>query len=253
LLPASLSCSYAVMDPSNALSDDDYDVISNPSQGSLDCSFDEYTLGSIHELPAFEEAKDRFETTRWTASDIQAYIHKGLNLTNPAPKKLVRIYVDGSFDMFDVGHVLQLRQAKLAFSFVHLIVGVFSDEVLLQNGYTFNWPEIERLEFVRHCRWVNEVTKDAPWELTLQFIQGKGIDYVAVDEGSSVDPNYDRTRVRGYDELKRHGMVIKTRRTHALNSQRRLSSLAFSPRETPTSPATPTPETHDCKTHTMKG
>ena len=102
--------------------------------------------------------------------------------------------------------MLQLRQAKLAFSFVHLIVGVFSDEVLLQNGYTFNWPEIERLELVRHCRWVNEVTKDAPWELTLQFIQGKGIDYVAVDEGSSVDPNYDRTRVRGYDELKRHGI-----------------------------------------------
>lgn len=85
-------------------------------------------------------------------------------------------------------------------------MGVFSDEVLLQNGYTSNWPEIERLELVRHCRWVNEVTKDAPWELTLQFIKEKRIDYVAVDEGSSVDPNYDRARVRGYDELKRHGM-----------------------------------------------
>ena len=94
------------MDSSNALSDDDYDVISNPSRGSLDSSFDEYTLGSlsaVRELPAFEEAKDRFETTRWTASDIQAYIHKGLNLTSSAPKKLMRIYVDGSFDPFDVG------------------------------------------------------------------------------------------------------------------------------------------------------
>ena len=217
------------MDSSNALSDDDYDVISNPGQGSLDSSFDEYTLGpwsAVRELPAFEEAKDRFETTRWTASDIQAYIHKGLNLTGLSPTKLVRIYVDGSFDTFDVGwatnrlcydkllswtfyprHALQLRQAKLAFSFVHLIVGVFSDEVLLQNGYTFNRPEIERLELVRHCRWVNEVTKDPPWELTLQFIQERHIDYVAVDEGSSVDPNYNRARVRGYDELKRHGMT----------------------------------------------
>lgn len=91
---------------------------------------------------------------------------------------------------------------------MHLIVGVFSDEVLLQNGRAFNRPEIERLELVRHCRWVNEVTKDAPWELTLQFIREKGIDYVAVDEGSSVDPNYNKARVRGYDELKRHGNTV---------------------------------------------
>ncbi|KAF8816355.1 hypothetical protein BYT27DRAFT_7248428 [Phlegmacium glaucopus] len=85
-------------------------------------------------------AKDKFETTKWTASDIQASIHKGLDLLNPqAAPKLVRIYVDGSFDVFDVGHALQLGQAKVAFSFVHLIVGVFSDEVLLQNGYAFDW------------------------------------------------------------------------------------------------------------------
>ena len=97
---------YAVMDSSHTLSDDDYDVISNPNPGSLESSFNEFTHRSfsvVRELPAFEEAKDRFETIRWTASDIQAYIHKGLNLTSPASTKLVRIYVDGSFDMFDVG------------------------------------------------------------------------------------------------------------------------------------------------------
>ena len=86
-------------------------------------------------------------------------------------------------------------------------MGVFSDQVLVQNGCTFNWPEAERLELVRHCRWVNEVTKDAPWELSMQFIKEKGIDYVAVDEGSSVDPNYDIARVRGYDELKKQGII----------------------------------------------
>lgn len=93
------------MDSSNAPSDDEYDVISNPGRGSLDSSFNECTYGSlsaVRELPASEEARDMFETTRWTASDIQAYVHKGLNLTSPAPKKLIRIYVDGSFDMFDV-------------------------------------------------------------------------------------------------------------------------------------------------------
>lgn len=41
----------------------------------------------------------------------------------------------------------------------------------------------------------------------MQFIKEKGIDYVAVDEGSSVDPNYDIARVRGYDELKKQGII----------------------------------------------
>ncbi|KAF8803385.1 hypothetical protein BYT27DRAFT_7214708 [Phlegmacium glaucopus] len=68
------------------------------------------------------KATDRFKTTRWTTSDIQTYIHKGFNLTCPqAAPKLVHIYVGGSLDMFNVGHALQLQQAKLALSFVHLI------------------------------------------------------------------------------------------------------------------------------------
>lgn len=91
------------MDSSHALSDDDFDVISNPGRGSLDSSFEHGSFSAVRELPASEEAKDRFETTRWTASDIQAYIQKGLNLTSPPSKNLVRIYVDGSFDMFDIG------------------------------------------------------------------------------------------------------------------------------------------------------
>ena len=90
------------MDSSNALSDDDYDVISNPGRRSLESSFDYGSLSAVREPPASKEAKDRFETIRWTASDIQAYIHKGLNLRSAAPRKLVRIYVDGSFDRFDV-------------------------------------------------------------------------------------------------------------------------------------------------------
>ncbi|KAF8814205.1 hypothetical protein BYT27DRAFT_7266627 [Phlegmacium glaucopus] len=97
------------------------------------------SLRCVSYLPL--KATDRFETTRWTTSDIQAYIHKGFNLTCPqAAPKLVRIYVDGSFDVFDVG------QACLFFRAPHR--GVFSDEVLLQNGY--NWPGVGRLDLVRH-------------------------------------------------------------------------------------------------------
>jgi choline-phosphate cytidylyltransferase len=88
------------------------------------------------------------------------------------------------------------------------MVGVFSDGVLHQNNFIPTWPEVERLELVRHCRWVDEVVKDVPWELTIKFLEERKVDFVAIDEGTTVDPTCDNARVRGYDELKKHGMSI---------------------------------------------
>ncbi|KAF9478247.1 Nucleotidylyl transferase [Pholiota conissans] len=227
------------MGASSVLSDDDYDVISNPGTVSLENSVNNLSLEdmSVRELPAFDDVQDRFETTRWSASEIQAYIRKSLSppTCSKYETRRAKVYVDGSFDTFDVGHALQLRQAKLAFPSVYLIVGVFSDDLLQQNNVKATWPEFERLELVRHCRWVDEVIKDAPWEVTAKFMQEKSIDFVAIDEGASVDPSYDKTRVKAYDELKQLGKVIKTRRTIGLASQRLHRALtSVSQRATPT-------------------
>jgi len=220
------------MDSSNVLSDDDYDVISNPGNVSLDSSI--CLEEAVSELAASQEAQDRFETVRWNACEIQAYIRKGLGISQPTSlNKRVRVYVDGSFDAFDVGHALQLRQAKLAFPSVYLIIGVFSDDVLHQNNSKTSWPDVERIELVRHCRWVNEVIKDAPWEVTLQFLKERRIDFVAIDEGTTVDPACDKARVKAYDELKKHDKIIKTRRTAGL-SQRSRYAVSPSQRATPT-------------------
>ena len=100
---------------------------------------------------------------------------------------------------------MQVRQAKLAFPFVHLIVGIFSDDLLHKHNCIPAWPEVERVELVRHCRWVDEVLKDVPWELTPKFLEETRIDFVLIDEGTSVDPTCDKARLRGYDELKKHG------------------------------------------------
>ena len=90
------------MDSSNVLSDDDYDVISNPGNVSLDSSI--CLEDTVCELVPFQEAQDRFETVRWNACEIQAYIRKGLCISQPSSQnKRIRIYVDGPFDAFDVG------------------------------------------------------------------------------------------------------------------------------------------------------
>ena len=102
--------------------------------------------------------------------------------------------------------MLQLRQAKLAFPSVDLVVGVFPDEACQQHGTQPRFPHVERCELLRHCRWVDEIVPDAVWMLTDAFLVEKRIDYVVLEEGSSVNPEFDKTRLKGYDYLKKLGM-----------------------------------------------
>lgn len=153
---------------------------------------------------------------------------------------------------------MQLRQAKLSFPFVHLIVGVFDDAQCKAHGAATVYPHVERCEVVRHCRWVDEVVPDAPWRIDEAFMSRRRIDYVAFDEGATVDPKYDASRVKGYDEVKSlgasrppsymrckfiffPGKVILTRKTTGLTvppaKHARFSS------------ATPTPPTDDDDEH----
>lgn len=97
---------------------------------------------------------------------------------------------------------LQLRQAKLSFPSVHLMVGVLADDLCEAHQSPIIWPHVDRCEVLRHCRWVDEVVPDAPWTIDEQFLKAKKIDYVAIDEGSSVNPACDKERLRGYDLVK---------------------------------------------------
>ena len=99
-------------------------------------------------------------------------------------------------------HALRLRQAKLSFPSVHLMVGVFPDRSRDRDCQKLKIPHVERCELVRHCRWVDEVVEDAPSRIDEAFLSAHRIDYVAIDEGASIDPAYDKERVKGYDLVK---------------------------------------------------
>ncbi|TFK39990.1 hypothetical protein BDQ12DRAFT_681585 [Crucibulum laeve] len=241
------------MDSSSVLSDDDYDLISNPSQRSLESSLADLRLSSTYEPPALSAALQKFETIKWTAGDIQTYIGKSLDasISRLAPNgpqaknfenRTARVFVDGSFDAFNVGHVLQLRQAKLSFPFVYLMVGVFSDELLDRHGQTASWDEVERAEMLRHCRWVDEVIPDAPWVITEEFVHQRRIDFIAIDEGTTVDPACDKLRVNGYDEMKRIGRIIATKRTTGLSANVPRTAITAPPTPTVLTVETPAPD-----------
>ncbi|USP76701.1 hypothetical protein yc1106_03975 [Curvularia clavata] len=135
--------------------------------------------------------------------------------TNPPPQgRPVRIYADGVFDLFHLGHMRALQQAKTAFPDVHLVVGVTGNkETHKRKGLTVLSAR-ERAESVRHCKWVDEVIEDCPWIVTAEFLLKHNIDYVAhddlpygADEGDDI-----------YGPIKERGMFLVTQRTEGLST-----------------------------------
>ena len=98
------------------------------------------------------------------------------------PNNPVRVYADGVFDMYHMGHARVLEQAKKLFPNVHLIVGVSGDEETIRKKGKIVMTEKERCDILIHCRWVDEIICPCPWVLDVEYLEEKNIDYVAHDD-----------------------------------------------------------------------
>jgi len=104
-------------------------------------------------------------------------------------------YVPGVFDMFHVGHLNILRNARLACD--HLIAGVVSDERATDvKGRLPIVPVAERLEIVRALRFVDEaVVEDVPekllmWERLHFDVIIKGDDWRGTPKGDKLERDF---------------------------------------------------------------
>lgn len=160
----------------------------------------------------FEENEKKLDAE--LPEELRKFRPLGFKFNIPPKDRAIRIYADGVFDLFHLGHMKQLEQAKKAFPNVALVCGIPSDvETHKRKGLTVLTDQ-QRIETLQHCRWVNEVIPNAPWCVTTEFLLQHKIDYVAHDDLPYASTDSDDI----YKPIKEMGMFLTTQRTEGIST-----------------------------------
>ncbi|KAJ9591407.1 hypothetical protein L9F63_002013, partial [Diploptera punctata] len=146
--------------------------------------------------------------------DYSIRISYKLAKSGRAPRP-VRVYADGIYDLFHQGHARQLMQAKNLFPNVYLIVGVCSDALTHSKKGRTVMTDTERYEAVRHCRYVDEVVREAPWETDEEYVTKHKMEHLAQTGWIYVANTGCRYL---YAWLKAKGMFVATERTEGVST-----------------------------------
>ncbi len=96
-----------------------------------------------------------------------------------------RVYVDMVADLFHIGHINILKQARNHGDY--LIVGIHNDKDVESYKRIPIIDENDRYEIVRQCKLVDEVIENAPLVITEEYIKKHKIDYVFHGDDTNID------------------------------------------------------------------
>lgn len=104
-----------------------------------------------------------------------------------------RIYCNGVYDLCHMGHFNIIKQASEHGS---VVIGVHSDKDVISYKRCPIQTTDERVEAIKHVKWVDEVIPNAPLHTTLNFMENHSLDFVVISSEYDTpnDPYYDEPR-----------------------------------------------------------
>ncbi|KAI1941423.1 choline phosphate cytidylyltransferase [Ophidiomyces ophidiicola] len=123
-----------------------------------------------------------------------------------------RIWVDGCFDFSHHGHAGAILQARKLGK--ELLVGVHSDEEILENKGPTVMTLAERVAAVNACRWVTKSVPHAPYVTSLPWISHYGCHYVV--HGDDITSDSDGNDC--YRFVKSAGRFLVVKRTPGIST-----------------------------------
>ena len=114
-----------------------------------------------------------------------------------------RIYCNGVFDLCHMGHINIFKNAAM---YGDVVVGVHSDEAVASYKRTPIQTMEERVEAVKHMKWVVEVIPDAPLITDMEFMRKNNLDYIMISA------EYDIPTDHYYKEPRANGKILVVER-----------------------------------------
>jgi choline-phosphate cytidylyltransferase len=102
-----------------------------------------------------------------------------------------------------------------------LIVGICCDKDIEENKGSVVMNDEERVESVRHCKWVDEIHFPAPWSPTIKFLDSIKADLIAHD----TMPYETADSSDCYLEFKLAGRFLPTLRTEGISTSSILTKI----------------------------
>jgi ethanolamine-phosphate cytidylyltransferase len=137
---------------------------------------------------------------------------KATSASEKSPRKPIRVYLDGCFDLMHAGHYNAIRQAK-ALGDV-LVVGVHSDEEILRNKGPTTLNDQERLYAVNACKWVDEVVFDVPYSPSVELLDRLNCDFGVHGDDMPTDASGNSA----YGDLLKAGRLKLIKRTEGVST-----------------------------------